>query len=1200
MASDPIILNLISSRIQPRFVSMAEPPSTFADVLQAEDDEIRSRRRRQNLEPDDARVGICLSGGGIRSALFSLGVLQSFRREGLFRHLDYLVTAQGGGLFAASLYRNRRHSSENPGDSTNSTDDPALPLDRLRPEKQRRWVNEFVHLSSETQFSKASQYLAGTLLLNTFLGSGLASLCILVAYIWRCLDLPAVRQALNIPNDDLLMPFLPFMFVVAVWATSWIVIYYRQRIRISPGQVSRASFRLGLCTFAIGIAVVLGSAQLRFGNLAWLLLGGLVTLGLLPLLRPRSLMRSGIRPRSASERLIFHIASNCLLWGLPLFLITTFARENVSGFAGQADRPVLPADIADWVNFATLLQTGGNLDNGRQQDDPPAPNVERDLPTDDLADNNADNGLSPLPWPVDPLTRAQRELKSTIHASISESLRQDVRELLELHQELAGAETVAERIQLMPGASLTEVVQSLAAKQRALSAKQAAVCKAFEVQTLSDRNVLAAQLALRQQLQLLPSARATDDDSLRERLQLAATTDLETWPLSRVKDLNRRLVEEAYPGVLLPRGTIRRELVIEADQAARAAYFARFAFVCILTGLIINLNAVSLLGVNERWVNETFMDGESPSLEEIRCAENGLPYPIACGTADATRESYFFSPRFSGSDAIGYVPTRSLEGMTFARALAVSGVFVEFSRARHVLIRILAVVFNFRSGVWLPGPGYRGATWLPTPLVILFGQTARWRSASSSQKTFHPTSYHYVSDAGNSDNLGLYELLQRRCRLIVVADATHDPHARFDDLAASLRMARNDLGIELLGVDSKIDEGISDISLEPLRPAKAEWDAGDEATGDVVRHYLLCRVRYAGDKDELGPTEGLIVLLRASIDGDEPPSLTSYRERHPGFPYVRWGEPPEPEEAEVWRRLGEHIGDDVCREFRSLDSPRHASTADLVETFCRLPLTRRQVRGDEESHLAEQVGDLVDAFKGPPIVNYDGFVTVKVQGDGDGERGLRANTGGMLEVQFVDVMPDAGRFEPIDICDGVKRDEVTFDVSVDSIDLRFQAIRKEVTFEVGKESPVLRFPFHTGRESGIYPVFVQVYQRTRRAQTVSQVIRVAGKSGRGRKVAARSQRAAIAPVQGKATERVAQVREIGKVAPHHAVELLIQVISEDEAATVRAAAVRALMDVDLGQDDLQQLEAMLREERSRKVREAAEKLFASRDRGLLD
>ncbi len=43
-------------------------------------------------------IGLSLSGGGIRSASFSLGVLQAFEHAKLNRHFDYLSTVSGGGF----------------------------------------------------------------------------------------------------------------------------------------------------------------------------------------------------------------------------------------------------------------------------------------------------------------------------------------------------------------------------------------------------------------------------------------------------------------------------------------------------------------------------------------------------------------------------------------------------------------------------------------------------------------------------------------------------------------------------------------------------------------------------------------------------------------------------------------------------------------------------------------------------------------------------------------------------------------------------------------------------------------------------------------------------------------------------------------------------------------------------------------------
>lgn len=66
--------------------------------------ELRLLRMRRGLSDHDAvkhRVGFGLSGGGIRSATFCLGVFQGLARQKLLSKIDYLSTVSGGGYFGA-------------------------------------------------------------------------------------------------------------------------------------------------------------------------------------------------------------------------------------------------------------------------------------------------------------------------------------------------------------------------------------------------------------------------------------------------------------------------------------------------------------------------------------------------------------------------------------------------------------------------------------------------------------------------------------------------------------------------------------------------------------------------------------------------------------------------------------------------------------------------------------------------------------------------------------------------------------------------------------------------------------------------------------------------------------------------------------------------------------------------------------------
>ena len=104
---------------QEESTSRERPEQQFAkEVFPAECDHIQRRWRRvygdqvadqgRRLHADEptARnglVGLALSGGGIRSATFNLGIVQQLSRRGVFEHIDYLSTVSGGGYIGSSL-----------------------------------------------------------------------------------------------------------------------------------------------------------------------------------------------------------------------------------------------------------------------------------------------------------------------------------------------------------------------------------------------------------------------------------------------------------------------------------------------------------------------------------------------------------------------------------------------------------------------------------------------------------------------------------------------------------------------------------------------------------------------------------------------------------------------------------------------------------------------------------------------------------------------------------------------------------------------------------------------------------------------------------------------------------------------------------------------------------------------------------------
>jgi hypothetical protein len=83
--------------------SAAVAAQTIRAINADERDAIRLKRRHgADFRPVNA-VGLALSGGGIRSATFCLGVVQVLADRGLFKHIDFLSTVSGGGYTGSFL-----------------------------------------------------------------------------------------------------------------------------------------------------------------------------------------------------------------------------------------------------------------------------------------------------------------------------------------------------------------------------------------------------------------------------------------------------------------------------------------------------------------------------------------------------------------------------------------------------------------------------------------------------------------------------------------------------------------------------------------------------------------------------------------------------------------------------------------------------------------------------------------------------------------------------------------------------------------------------------------------------------------------------------------------------------------------------------------------------------------------------------------
>ena len=79
------------------------PIGRYPEALARAEAKLVDQRRGAAGLKGGARLGLALSGGGIRSATFSLGLVQALARLGLLKEVDFLSTVSGGGYLGAFL-----------------------------------------------------------------------------------------------------------------------------------------------------------------------------------------------------------------------------------------------------------------------------------------------------------------------------------------------------------------------------------------------------------------------------------------------------------------------------------------------------------------------------------------------------------------------------------------------------------------------------------------------------------------------------------------------------------------------------------------------------------------------------------------------------------------------------------------------------------------------------------------------------------------------------------------------------------------------------------------------------------------------------------------------------------------------------------------------------------------------------------------
>ena len=264
---------------------------------------------------------------------------------------------------------------------------------------------------------------------------------------------------------------------------------------------------------------------------------------------------------------------------------------------------------------------------------------------------------------------------------------------------------------------------------------------------------------------------------------------------------------------------------------------------------------------------------------------------------------------------------RRVESLTVGHWIAISGAAfgTGMGHMTSLGLSLLAGLSNVRLGYWwdsqvsprerrknevAPGKtgwGGRFFSWfLPVQSYLLDEWLARFHGPARR--------YWYLSDGGHFENTAVYELLRRRVPHIVCCDCGADPDYGFADIANLVRKARIDFGAEVRFVSKeKLRSASPEIPENVILQIGLPEEFNKKLKGRHQSHAIVAAVRFDSAAD--GENRfALILFLKPSLSGDEPLDLWEYDMHQKDFPQESTADQFFDEaQWESYRKLGEHI-----------------------------------------------------------------------------------------------------------------------------------------------------------------------------------------------------------------------------------------------------------------------------------------------------
>lgn len=281
--------------------------------------------------------------------------------------------------------------------------------------------------------------------------------------------------------------------------------------------------------------------------------------------------------------------------------------------------------------------------------------------------------------------------------------------------------------------------------------------------------------------------------------------------------------------------------------------------------------------------------------------------------------NFIMSPLYCGSDATGWRRSSHYmrqgdTGLRLATAMAISAAAASphagsrrSSGTRNRVVSLAMAILNLRLGYWAPHPNpeiSRKKSQVPNYLVpgVL---PALDRGFLSERRRFVD-----LTDGGHFDNLGLYELVRRRLRFILVCDSSYDPDFEYADLTQAFERLKVDFNVQ---IRFKRGYGLSN-----LEPNRVDEEGRSVHVRVADRGFAIADIFYEQEEDG-NTSNGTLFYIKPTILRGLIPEVTSYLRGNPAFPHETTANQFFHEsQFEAYRELGYAIGRSASRDIAVL------------------------------------------------------------------------------------------------------------------------------------------------------------------------------------------------------------------------------------------------------------------------------------------